>query len=117
MIPNRAFRCPRCGSQRVRRSMPRDGWERFVRTVTPLHYYFCRDCDRRGVHFEAIPASGVGRGPTMGRTLEDRDRKAALVKARKTVLSVLFAGALGAAAGMYIHSCRQSEEASRPALE
>jgi hypothetical protein len=112
-----AFTCPRCGSIRVRRSMPRDAWERFVRSVTPFHYFLCRDCDHRALHVGRVPVGDGTGAPWPGRPVEERDRRAARVKARNTVLTALLAVMLGAAAGVYVHSCRQSQEAASPVLD
>jgi hypothetical protein len=98
--------------------MPRDGWERFQRAVTPLHFYLCRDCEHRGSHWGTIrsaPDAAAALGTS--RPIEERDRIAAHAKLRSAVLSVVFATILGAAAGAYVHSCRQDAEIPSPHQE
>lgn len=112
---SRPAACPSCGSSNLRRSMPRTAFERLMRAFTPYHYFLCRDCEYRGVRVG--PLSSSQDGGTTGihhpsRPLEPRDRQATRQRIYRTVLSVLFALALGAASGVYIHGCR---ERSQPA--
>lgn len=109
------LRCPECGSRRVRRSAPRSAAERLVRAVTPLHRFRCRDCAHRGWHLGAIPSRRHrDRELPAGRPLERRDIEAKQLKRKRLVSSVLVAVALGAAAGVYVHDCRQRLDTIAP---
>jgi len=106
------IRCPICGSGRIRRSMPRTGWEHLVRAITPLHLYMCRDCEHRGWRFGSLP-DVVIHSPdqqTLGlpsRPVERRDNDAARRRWRRAIISFVFAVLLGALFGRYVHSCQQ----------
>jgi DNA-directed RNA polymerase subunit RPC12/RpoP len=62
-------KCPRCGSENVRRSRARSLWERWRKEITRKRPYRCPDCDWRGWRVDA--------GPTF--TLDER------IAARKAV--------------------------------
>lgn len=103
---SRSFSCPRCGSTRIRRSLPQDGWERLVRELTPIHYFRCRDCNHRGSHWGAIawPERELAADlPT--RPAEQRDVTAVAVQRRRVVLLVLIAIGGGVVTGFMVHSC------------
>ncbi len=104
----RRFSCPRCGSSRVRRSVPQDGWERLVRAATAFHYYRCRDCHHRGSRWGRMSTHRRERRvPSVPvRPVEVRDLTAAALKRRRMVLLVLVAIASGIATGTMVDSCQ-----------
>lgn len=104
------FRCPRCGSARVRRSLPQDGWERFVRSVTPIHYFRCRECNHRDSHWGPI-AWPEQESPVEvpARPLEERDRTAIAVQRRRVILLLCIAIGSGVITGYMVHSCQPPE--------
>jgi hypothetical protein len=107
----KALRCPRCGSEAVRRSMPRTGFERLVRAWTPYHYFLCRDCEYRGAHLGAIPASGAHSATGLtSRPVEVRDRQAQRRQMKRVASAILLASLLGAASGLYLHGCHREAE-------
>ena len=111
------LKCPRCGSDAIRRSMPRTAFERLVRAWTPYHYFMCRACDYRGMRFGPISSpSAIERGEASlpSRPIEVRDREAGRRRLRQAVTSLLIATALGAASGVYLHGCRQKAELATP---
>lgn len=107
--PRRAFRCPHCGSTDIRRSLPRNLFEDVVRSLTPYHLYFCRDCQSRGWKLGALKVSDdpVAARPAFGRQLEPRDTTARRRRWRRLLLTIVFAIALGVATGIRLHSCAQ----------
>lgn len=105
------MKCPRCGSQAIRRSMPRTRFERLVRAWTPYHYFLCRECEYRGSHLGAIPlAAGGDARQVPSRPLEVRDHEAHRRRRKQLVLSFVVASVLGIASGVYLQSCRHSSE-------
>jgi len=111
------FRCPECGSHRVRRSAPRTPVERLVRAVSPFHRYKCRDCEHRGWHLGRVPSRHHEHDsvPPGGRPPEKRDIEAAQQRRRNLVGSLVLATALGVATGLYVQSCQQRSQVATPA--
>ncbi len=104
----RAFRCPHCGSTNVRRSLPRSLVEDVVRSLTPYHLYFCRDCESRGWKVGVLKVSDDPAPATaFGRQLEPRDTAARRRRWRRLLLTIVLAVALGVATGVRLHSCAQ----------
>lgn len=103
------FRCPHCGSDNVRRSLPRSLFEDIVRSLTPYHLYFCRDCEGRGWKIGALKLAdgATPTRPAFGRPLEPRDTTARRRRWRRLVLTVIIAIGLGVATGVRLHSCAQ----------
>src|SRR5512143_1555456 len=106
--PGVAVSCPRCGSQRLRRSAPHDGWERLVRALTPLHFYRCQECGFRGSRRGRVGSSRpVASDPSITpRPIELRDLKAAAESRKRMALLLLLAIASGIATGTLLNSCQ-----------
>ena len=107
------FRCPKCSGTDLRRTMPRNGRERLIRSVLPMHLYFCRTCERRSWIWGATPrvrARGASTGASGGRTLEPRDRALARRNRNRVVKSAVFALLLGVAFGIYLKGCQERHE-------
>jgi hypothetical protein len=103
------LRCPKCSGTDLRRTMPRNRRERFLRTVLPMHLYFCRSCEQRSWIWGAVPqglAHGQAAGPSGGRTLEPRDRALARRNRGRMLRSALVAVLLGGVFGLYLKSCQ-----------
>jgi hypothetical protein len=103
--------CAHCGSPQVRRSAPKGLLEYLVRSVSPVHFYRCRACGRRGSHWGRIPRAASGGAG--GRPVESRDMRLRRKRRVRLVVSAAFAIGLGAASGLYLHSCQESAEAAR----
>ena len=114
LAPAGSFCCPRCGSPRLRRSVPQDGWERLVRSLTGFHYFRCRDCNHHGAHWGRL--SGAHRARAQAavpvRPVEARDLSAAALKRRRMVLVVVLAIASGIATGTMVNSCEPTPPAA-----
>ncbi len=101
--------CAHCGSPQIRRSAPKGLLEYIVRSASPVHYYRCRACGRRGYHWGRIPrARGAG-----GRPIESRDVRLRRRRKVRLAITALLAIALGIASGLYVHSCEESAEAAK----
>ncbi len=97
--------------------MAKTPWEKGVRLLTPFHYYRCRKCGFRGKRVGRVPSSGHRHedpSQTPGRPLERRDLEEVFERRKRLLWTVLFAVALGAAAGKYIHGCQQRAEQAGP---
>jgi hypothetical protein len=109
------FHCRMCRSTHVRRSAPHTTFERVVRKITPFHLYRCRDCEYRGWHLGpaalAKHEASESAAPA-GRPRERRDVESGRLKRRRIVGSLILAAILGAASGLYLHSCQQGAPAS-----
>ena len=106
--------CAHCGSPQVRRSAPKGLLEYLVRSVSPVHFYRCRACGRRGSHWGRVPRAGSGPGSRGGgRPVESRDTRLRRKRRLRIVVSAAFAILLGTASGLYLHSCQESAEAAR----
>jgi hypothetical protein len=95
--------------------MPRNGRERFLRTVLPMHLYFCRSCEQRSWIWGSVPQRrphGLVDGPTSGRTLEPRDRALARRNRSRMFRSALVAVLLGGAFGLSLKSCQDRRDHS-----
>ncbi len=103
--------CAHCGSPQIRRSAPKGLFEYLVRSATPIHFYRCRACGRRGSHWGRIPRAGSAGG---GRPVESRDLRLRRNRKVRLVVTALLAIALGVASGLYVHSCEESAEVARP---
>lgn len=103
------FACPRCGSDRLRRSAPRGLGERLVRSLSPLHRYRCRACGHRGWHIGTVGRARRERRsqPTPGRPVERRDLKAGRARTVRALVAVAAAIGLGVVAGVLVQSCQQ----------
>jgi hypothetical protein len=114
------LRCPKCTGTNVRRTMPRNGRERFLRSILPMHLYFCRSCEQRSWIWGATPQERARRssaGPVSGRTLEPRDRALARRNRSRILKSALVALLLGAALGIYLRGCQERRERFTQPLE
>jgi len=108
-----ALRCPKCSGTDLRRTMPRNGRERFLRSALPMHLYFCRSCEQRSWIWGATRRDGAlasSGSPSSGRTLEPRDRALARLNRRRIIRSALVAVVLGAAFGIYLKSCQDRRD-------
>ena len=108
-----ALRCPKCTGTDLRRTMPRNGRERFLRSVLPMHLYFCRSCEQRSWVWGSTPqlrADSSASGPSSGRTLEPRDRALARHNQKRVLRSALVALLLGGALGYYLKSCQDRRD-------
>jgi hypothetical protein len=103
--------CAHCGSPQVRRSAPKGLFEYVVRSASPVHFYRCRDCGRRGAHWGRIPRAGQSSG---GRPVETRDTRLRRKRRIRLVFSAAIAVALGSAAGLYLHSCQVARQSTPP---
>jgi hypothetical protein len=101
------FSCQHCGSPQIRRSSPKGLFEYLLRSSSPVHFYRCRACGRRGARWGRIPRAGEGGG----RPLESRDVRLRRKRRVRVVFSAAIAVALGVASGLYLHSCEQAGEA------
>lgn len=108
--------CPRCGSERLRRSAPRGLGERVLRSLSPVHFYRCRVCGHRGWHLGTIGRVHREKRPAEvpGRPVEKRDLEARRAKRARAVVAVAAAVGLGVAAGFLIQSCQQRAPATLP---
>ncbi len=113
--PNeRGFTCIHCGSPQVRRSAPKGLGEQLLRSFSPVHFYRCRACGRRGSHWGRIPREGRSGS---GRPVESRDVRLRRRKRTRIAFSVALAIALGVASGLYVHGCQQASESAPPASQ
>jgi hypothetical protein len=100
------LRCPSCGSTRIRRSLPQDGWERFLRAIAPVHYYRCRECNHRGWTWGPVLLSDEAAPPNVPvRPPEVRDATAAAVRRRRALFLVVVAVGAGIAMGFMAERC------------
>jgi DNA-directed RNA polymerase subunit RPC12/RpoP len=101
--------CPRCGSDRLRRSAPRGLGERLVRSLSPLHRYRCRACGHRGWHLGPVGRARCRRRPPAvpGRPVERRDRQVRRARLLRAATAVAVAAGLGLAAGLVVQNCQQ----------
>ena len=108
-----ALRCPKCTGTDLRRTMPRNGRERFLRSVLPMRVYFCRSCEQRSWIWGSTPqprAHSSASGFSSGRALEPRDRALARRNRRRVLWSALVAVLLGGAFGLYLKSCQDRRD-------
>lgn len=103
--------CAHCGSPQIRRSAPKGQLEYLARSFSPVHFYRCRACGRRGSHWGRIPRAR--QGGNGGRPVESRDMRLRRKRRLRLLLSAVLAIALGVGAGLYLHSCEESAEAVR----
>lgn len=107
------FSCPRCGSTHMRRSAPHSPGERFVRAVSPVHFFRCRSCGHRGWHLGRVgPRRRRHSSQLPARPVEKRDLEALRTRRARTLLALAVAIGLGAATGVVVESCQQ--RAARP---
>ena len=108
------FTCPFCGSDRVRRSAPRGGLERLLRSLTPFHFYRCRACGHRGWHAGRVGRRRRRSPPPPGRPVEKRDLEVVRARRNRAVVAVAAAVGLGAASGLLVHSCQHRVPSMAP---
>jgi len=109
-----ARRCPTCSSTDIRRSMPRNGRERLLRTLLPVHLFFCRNCEQRSwiwVGSASSRRSSHPRRREAGREMEARDRALARRMRHRLLRSAFLALLLGAILGLYVTNCQERRHA------
>ena len=106
-MPVSSLTCPHCGSDRLRRSAPRGLGERFLRALSPAHFYRCRACGRRGWHLGRVGRAHRQRrtDAVPGRPMEKRDVEARRRKATRAAVAVAAAVGLGLVTGLVVQTC------------
>jgi hypothetical protein len=108
--PPRSLRCPKCSSADIRRTTPRNGRERLLRRLLPVHLVYCRACEQRSWIWGSVPGaphSTLHPRPAGGREMEARDRALARRTRHRLLRTALMALLLGTVFGLYVTHCQE----------